>query len=179
MVAANRYAKSLMDLAIETNQLDVVRKDLKLLGAAIEDIRDLQLLLSSPIVKKDKKILVFNSIFESHISKTSMSFLKLITNKNRESQLTDILHAFEEQYKVHNNIHTAVVTSAMGLDQKTREKVLDLVKTQMKGEVELIEKVDKNAIGGFVLRIGDKQVDRSVATELSNLKKQLTNKALN
>jgi F-type H+-transporting ATPase subunit delta len=177
--ADNRYAKSLMDLTIESGQLDAVRKDLKLMLNTIENNRELALLLESPVVKKDKKISVLGTIFENKISKVSMSFLKLITTKNRESQLVAILKAFEEQYKVHNNIFTAVVTSANGLDQKTKDKVLELVKTQMKGEVELIEKIDINTIGGFVLRIGDKQIDRSVASDLHNLKKKLTNKALN
>lgn len=177
--ADNRYAKSLMDLTIESGQLDAVRKDLKLVLSTIENNRELGLLLESPVVKKDKKISVLSAIFEKKISKISMSFLTLITTKNRESQLASILKAFEEQYKAHNNIFTAVVTSANGLDQKTKDKVLELVKTQMKGEVELIEKIDANTIGGFVLRIGDKQIDRSVASDLHNLKKKLTNKALN
>ena len=179
MVAANRYAKSLMDLAIETNQLDAVRKDLKVLADAIKSSRELELLLESPIVKKDKKIAVFSSLFEKRIGKSSFGFLKLITTKNREAQLSKILQSFDEQYKEYKNIHTAVITSANGLDQKTREKVLELVKGQLKGEVELVEKIDKKTIGGFVLRIGDTQVDRSVASELSNLRKRLTNKALN
>lgn len=179
MVAANRYAKSLMDLAIEANQLDEVRKDLKLMAATIKDNRELERLLESPVVKNDKKIQVLTSIFSKHIGKTSMAFLKLVTEKNRENQLKHILAAFEEQYKEHKNIYTAVVTSASGLDQKTRQSVLDLVKNQLKGEVELVEKIDKNTIGGFVLRIGDTQVDRSVSSELNNLKKRLTNKALN
>lgn len=177
--ADNRYAKSLMDLSIESGQLDTVRNDLKLVLGTIEGSREFALLLESPVVKKDKKTAVIKSIFDKKISTVTMSFLSLITSKNRESQLVAILKAFEEQYKTHNNIFTAVVTSANGLDQKTREKVLELVKSQLKGEVELVEKIDKHTIGGFVLRIGDKQIDRSVASDLSNLKKKLTNKALN
>lgn len=179
MGAASRYAKSLMDLAVETNQLDALRKDMKVISAAIKSSKDLERLLESPIVKNDKKVHVLSGIFEKNIGKTSMAFLKLITEKNREGQLKNILEAFETQYKEIKNIHTAVVISANGLDQKTRDKVLDLIKNQLKGEVELVEKIDKNTIGGFVLRIGDTQVDRSVASELSNLRKQLTNKVLN
>ena len=86
---------------------------------------------------------------------------------------------FIEQYRSHKNILTAVVTSANGLDAATKQKALDLVKSQLSGEVELVEKVDANIIGGFILKIGDRQLDKSVARQLSNLKKELTNKALN
>lgn len=179
MIVASRYAKSLMDLAIESNQLDAVRKDMKVIKKVCDENHEFDLFLNSPIINNDKKIEVFVSLFEGKISKISMTFLKLLTTKNRESYLKEIAAAFDEQYKINKNIFTAVVTSAIGLDAKTKQKVLDLVKTQLKGEVELVEKVDKNTIGGFVLKIGDRQLDRSVSRQLSNLKKELTNKALN
>jgi F-type H+-transporting ATPase subunit delta len=72
-----------------------------------------------------------------------------------------------------------VVTSAKGLDAATKQKVMDLVKSQMNGEVELTEKIDPATIGGFILKIGDKQVDKTVARQLNNLKKELLNKGLN
>ena len=61
----------------------------------------------------------------------------------------------------------------------TKLKVLELVKTQLNGEIELQEKIDSTIIGGFILKIGDKQMDKSVSRQLANLKKELTNKALN
>ena len=179
MIVASRYAKSLMDLAVETNQLEAVRKDMKTIKKVCEENREFDLFLSSPIINNDKKIEVFTSLFEAKVSKVTMTFLKLITNKNREAYLLEIATSFDEQYKQNKNIFTAVVTSAVGLDDKTKQKVLDLVKAQLKGEVELVERIDKNTIGGFVLKVGDKQIDRSVARQLSNLRKELTNKALN
>jgi F-type H+-transporting ATPase subunit delta len=179
MIVASRYAKSLMDLAVETNQLEAVRKDMKAIQKVCNESHEFELFLNSPILKKDKKQAVLKAMFEGKISKASMGFLNLLTVKNRESYLKDIATAFDEQYKSNQNIYTAVITSAMGLDQKTKEKVLDLVKSQLKGEVELVEKIDKSTIGGFVLKIGDKQLDRSVSRQLSNLRKELTNKELN
>ncbi|MEI6019988.1 MAG: ATP synthase F1 subunit delta [Bacteroidota bacterium] len=179
MIVANRYAKSLIELAQESNQVDAVRNDMKLIQQVCDQNREFNLFLKSPIIKTDKKMEVLNKLFASKISKTVMSFLNLITAKHRESIIEEITKAFEEQYKINNNIFTAVVTSASGLDAKTKEKVIALLKTQMKGEIELIEKVDSKTIGGFTLTIGDIQIDKTVARQLSNMKKQLTNKALN
>lgn len=179
MIAATRYAKSLMDLAIESNQLDTVRNDMKAIEKTCRENSDFVLFLKSPIIKTDKKIQVLKALFEGKISSLSLSFLNLITSKNREAYIREITHAFDEQYKTNKNIFTAVVTSAKGLDSVSKQKVLDLIKSQMNGEVELLEKVDANTIGGFILKIGDKQVDRTVARQLSNLKKELTNKRLN
>lgn len=179
MIVANRYAESLMGLAAETNKVEAVRTDMKMIAQVCKENREFTLFLNSPVIKTDKKLAVINSLFKGKVQDLTLSFLTLVTNKHRESLIPNIVEAFDEQYKRNKNIFTAVVTSAVGLDDTTRQKVKELVKSQMKGEVELIEKVDPNTIGGFVLRIGDKQVDRSVARQLSNLKKELTSKAAN
>jgi F-type H+-transporting ATPase subunit delta len=179
MIVANRYAKSLMELALESNQLDAVRADMKSIQQVCKENREFDLFLNSPVIKTDKKLAVINEVFKDKISKLTLSFLTLITSKHRESLFEPIAAAFDEQYKVNKNIFTAVVTSASGLDAATRQKVTDLVKAQMKGEVELIEKVDASTIGGFILRIGDNQIDKTVSRQLSNLKKELINKELN
>ena len=106
-------------------------------------------------------------------------FLTIVAAKRRESVIPEMAASFIDQYRSYKHILTAVVTSANGLDAATKQKVLDLVKAQLNGEVELVEKIDANIIGGFILKIGDKQLDKSVARQLSNLKKELTNKALN
>ncbi|MCC6370700.1 MAG: ATP synthase F1 subunit delta [Bacteroidia bacterium] len=179
MIVADRYAKSLMQIALETNQLSAVRADMKMVEQVCHENREFNLFLESPVIKTDKKLSVMDAIFNGKISNTSLSFLNLITKKHRESIIKNIAEAFDEQYKQHQNIHTAIITSANGLDATTKQKVMDLLKDQLKGEVELIEKTDASTIGGFVLKIGDTQINKTVAHQLSNLKKQLLNKGLN
>lgn len=179
MIVANRYAKSLMELAVESKQLDAVRADMKTIEKVCAENREFELFLNSPVIKTDKKLTVINSLFKGKISDLTLSFLNLITSKHREAYIHEIASAFDEQYKADKKILTAVVISASGLDDVTRKKVADLVKSQTNSEVELVEKVDPATIGGFILRIGDKQVDRTVARQLNNLKKQLVNNTLN
>ena len=66
-------------------------------------------------------------------------------------------------------IRTAEIISAVGLDDKLRKQVYETVKNSTKSEVELIEKVDKKLIGGFILRLGDKQYDASIVSSLRKL----------
>jgi F-type H+-transporting ATPase subunit delta len=179
MIVATRYAKSLMELAVESNKLEAVRADMKAVKNLCEQNHDFALFLESPIIKTDKKIAVLNEVFKGKISDLSLSFLTLIASKHRETLVKEIAEAFDEQYKQNKNIFTTVITSAKGLDRTTKNKVLDLLKSQIKGEVELVEKIEPNTIGGLILKIGDKQLDNSVARQLSNMKKQLTNKQLN
>lgn len=179
MIVASRYAKSLIDLAAEKNLLDVINSDMVQIKAVCQDSREFKVFLNSPIINTDKKASTIKAVFEGKVNALTLDFLSSVTKSRREAIIPQIASSFMEQYKAQKNILSAVIVSANGLDADTKQKALDLIKSQVKGEVELIEKTDASLIGGFILKIGDKQIDRSVSRQLSNLKKQLTNKALN
>ena len=174
MIVASRYAKSLIDLSIEKKQLDETRNDMKLVKTVCDQNRDLITLLNSPIVNTDKKKQIFKAIFGKNISKLSLSFLDLLATKRRERYVPQIAASFDELYKNKMNITTAVITTAIGLDDKLKKRVLEIVKQVAgNGEIELVEKVDPSIIGGFVLTISDRQLDESVKRKLADLKKNL------
>jgi F-type H+-transporting ATPase subunit delta len=179
MIIAERYAGALMGLAEENGKTDKVREDMNAISALCRNSKEFISFLESPVIKTDKKLQVMDALLKGKITDLSFSFISLITKKHRESYVKEIASAFEELYKKKHNILTAVVTTASGLDNTTREKMLELVKSQTRGEVELIEKTDPATIGGFVLKIGDRQIDNSVARKLADMKKKLINRDLN
>lgn len=174
MIVATRYAKSLLDLAVEKGKLEEVYKDMQLVKEVVQQNHELVVMLNSPIIKTDKKQAVISAIFKGKISDLSLSFMDIITGKRREMYIGNIAESFIEQYKLQKKVLTAVITSAIGLDDTTRQKVVELVKQTAQGEVELVEKVDRKLIGGFVLRIGDKQVDASISRKLNDLRKNIS-----
>jgi F-type H+-transporting ATPase subunit delta len=174
MIVASRYAKSLIDLAVETKQLEEVANDMRLIKQVCKENREFVILLESPVVKTDKKMAIFKSVFEGKISITTSTFLDLIARKRREGYIDDIAYAFDEQYKSFKNITTAVIATAVPLDAATKSKIIEIVKKSATGEVELIEKIDKSLIGGFVLTVNDKQVDTSIKRKLNDLRKDFS-----
>ena len=100
---AARYAKSLMDLAIEHNQLDAIRFDMKSVENLCNANREFSLFLQSPIIQIDKKIKIIESIFTEHIHKITLNFLILITKKHRAFIIKEIAIAFDEQFKINKN----------------------------------------------------------------------------
>ncbi len=171
MIVASRYAKSLIDLAIESKQLEEVRNDMLLVNSVCSQNHDFVKLLESPVVKTDKKLLIFRELFKGKISKLTISFLDLIITKRRENYIYAITKAFDEQYKTIKNIITVKVESAVALDAASKKEILGLIKKTVSGEIELIEKTDPSLIGGFVLTINDSQVDQSVKRKLNDLRK--------
>lgn len=166
---AKRYARSLIGLSNEKGMMDEVNNDMKLIASAGQENRDLALLLSNPIVNSDKKLSILDKIFSGKISKLTMSFIDIVIRKGREKYLLQIATAFTDQYKVLKGILTAEIVSAVGLDEKLRKKVYELIRGGSDSEVELIEKVDPKLIGGFILRIGDKQYDASITSDIRKL----------
>lgn len=169
-----RYAKSLMSLSIEKGLLEEVYKDMLHLRDAINSSRDLEMLLKSPIVKGDKKQSILDTIFSGSFNEITANFIQIIVRKGREQYLGIIANAFTDQYKEHKNITTAEVITAIPLDDAMRNKVLDVIKSRksVTGDVELVEKVDKDIIGGVLIRVGDQQNDATIARRLSDLKQE-------
>ena len=166
---ANRYAKSLLTLAIEQGELEVAYSDMQTSAASCNGSKELSSFLKSPIIKADKKLSILKELFGKTLSKLSIEFINIITKKKREVHLEAIAEEFVKQYRKHKKILSAVITSARGIDDVVRAKVLEVVKSEKQSEVELVEKVDDSLIGGFVLTIGDKQVDASIARRLQRL----------
>lgn len=169
---ASRYAKSLLEIAIEQNKIDSILGDMNFILEANKETRDFANLISSPIVGPEKKIQIFELIFEQ-FEEVSMSFVKLITNNRRESHLLAIAQSFSDQVKEFKGIVPITITSAIALDSSTREKIVAKVQESVKGQLEIEEKIDESLIGGFVVRMGDMQIDASVSSQFNNLKQRL------
>ena len=173
---ASRYAKSLIDLAVERGQLEQVFADMQLLQQICKGNRDFINLLRSPVVKGDTKIKILKAITIGKITELTDSFITLLIRKTRESNLPEIITAFISQYKAHKNIHTVKLTTAFPVNDVVRKAITDQVKKASGFDtIELDEKIDENIIGGFVLQVGDKLVDASIAYDLKSIAKQFEN----
>lgn len=168
---AIRYAKSLIQIANDKGVLDTVYNDMRKVLAGCRQIHDLHLLLISPVIKTEKKVNVFKEIFAGQIGDITTQFIILLTKKRRESYLETIAVEFIAQYKAYKHIVTAIVTTAVPLDEATRNNVKEILKKHYKAEIEIVEKVDAKLIGGFIITVGDKQLDMSVQHQLTQLRK--------
>ncbi len=167
---AKRYAKSLMGFAQEQNALEAVAADMGLIAITCAESEELQVVLRSPIIKTEKKVAIMNQIFGGKIGTISQNFLGLIAKKKRESMVQDIAVAYGNLYKESKGIVSAEITTSLPLDASGREKAIAFI-SKLGSEVELVEKVDENIIGGFIIRIGDKQYDESVSSRLAAMKR--------
>ena len=171
--AGARYAKSLIDLSTEQNALEEIKNDMVFFESVVDDNSELEAILKNPIVPLDKKAGILNDVFGSKVHQITNSFLKLVVNKGRSSILFDTAKQFIAQYNEIKGIVTAEVTSAIALTDASRAEIVALVKKELgANQVIVKEKVDEKLIGGFILKVGDKQFDASISSGLSKLKKE-------
>jgi len=166
---ASRYAKSLIDLAEEQNVLEKVKADIEGVVRTLRENGELRAVLANPIVSPDKKFAVLNQIFGS-IEPMILAFFKIVVNKGRSGSLYDTARQFLEEYNMRKGIINATVISAAPLSEKNRQEITQVVEEATNGRVILETLVNPDLIGGFVLKVGDKQVDTTISGRLNRLK---------
>ncbi|MDL5047619.1 ATP synthase F1 subunit delta [Oscillatoria amoena NRMC-F 0135] len=168
---ASRYVKSLLGLAEEQQALDLVHSDMLLFTRVCNENRAFALMLRSPVIRHDKKRDVLQKIFGGKVHTLTMAFFDIITRKNREPLLPSIAREFHNAYNEYKGIGTAQLVTPFPVDAALRREFEGMVQQiSKKKQIELVEKVDADMIGGFVLTVGDRQVDASIRNKLKALK---------
>src|SRR6187397_1877839 len=170
---ASRYAKSLLDLAVERGQLEQAYADMQVMQQICNGNRDFVNLLRSPVLKSDAKRRIIEAVTKGKISELNTAFNAVLVSKARESVLPEIITAFISQYKEHENIHTVKLITAVPVSDSVKTAIINQVKKEGGIEnVELVDSVDPDIIGGFVLQVGDKLVDASISYDLRTIARQ-------
>lgn len=165
----------MIDLAVEKNQLEQVFADMQYIQAVCKASREFALLLSSPVIKGDKKGKIIEEVTKGNISALTASFNALLITKGREGDLLEIAQAFIDQYNDLKGISKVKLTTATAVSDDIKNAIADKVaKEAGLGKIELETKVDESLIGGFVLEFNNNLVDASVARDLREIKKQFS-----
>jgi F-type H+-transporting ATPase subunit delta len=173
LTVATRYAKSLIDLAEEQNALEEIKQDMTFFVQTLKANAQLQAVLRNPIVSHDKKVKILEAIFGGKVHKSTDAFFKIMVNKSRGEILYPTAQEFVNQYNFIKHVVKATVVSAAPLSDENRTLIIaDVKEATNSSNVILKEKVDANLIGGFVLTVGDRQIDTSVASNLKKIKKE-------
>ena len=174
---AGRYAKSLLDLAIETNQVDIVYADMKWLHSVCKSNPDFVAVLRSPIIKPTAKGKIIESVSKERVSKLTTAFIQLLVSKAREINLPEIVTAYIDQFNKLRNIYKVKITTAAPITAEMKEAIMANVRatvtTNQTFEIETL--VKDELIGGFLLETEGTLVDASILRDLKDIQKQFMN----
>ncbi len=170
----SRYAKSLIDLSIEQNNLEGVNTDVSLFMDTLKASSELQAVLRNPIIPLDKKTKILHEIFGQKVSKETIAFFDIMVRKGRGEVLYATAKEFGNQYNEKKGIVKAELLSAAAVTPDAEKEVIAIVEKATGKKVILDKKVEPSLIGGFILRIGDKQFDLSISKSLRALQKEFS-----
>lgn len=170
---ATRYAKSLIDLA-QTQSVDgKVYEEMAAFSELASASADLRSLMSNPLASANDKLIVLNKIF-SDASSLTKSFVALVVNRKRESELANIAKVYIQMYDQLKGVTKVSVKSAIALDEKSLQDIERYLKSLVnQDELQIENTIDASVIGGMVIQFDDKLLDLSIAKELKEIRKQL------
>ena len=173
---ALRYAQPVLELAEERKVLEEVKDDMQNLLSLCRKNRDFSLMLKSPVISYLKKAEILRSVFQGKVNGLTLEALNIITRKNREGLLEKIADGFLRLYEERKGLQGVSLTSGFELSDDQMKKLEKLAK-DISGKKPVIEKrIDPDIIGGYILKVGDKQIDMSVRSQLRDIKLKLQTK---
>ncbi len=169
------YGDALFELALEENKIDDYVEEVNSMVLIFKENPELSKLLDHPKISKEEKIQVIGSVFEGRISRELLGLINMIVEKGRQDDIEGIFRYFIDKVKEYKNIGVASVVSAVELSAEQKAQVEKrLLETTKYVQFEISYEVDKDLIGGMVIRIGDRVVDSSIRTRIYELTKDLT-----
>lgn len=172
--AAIRYAKAILDMAHSGGVASDVNNDMSHIAENIASNAELAAFIDSPTTTVEVKEKALLEIFDAAGNMTKGLFRLLRENKRFEI-LGAIASEYNKQYEVMNGVEVATVTTAIEMDKDLESRVMSKILEFSNKKIAIENIVDPAIIGGFILRIGDKQYNASVANRLQVLKREFTN----
>lgn len=171
---AARYAKSLFSIALDQKALEGVKNNIDTIVSISASSNEFKAFLSSPVIQASKKIEIFKSLLGKDLDKLTLSFLDLVTKKRREQYLLEISNKFIELYKEYKSIVTVTLTTAHEMDKTTKVSLEKFIKGLVDDSksLDVVEKVNDDLLGGFVVEIEDKRIDSSARKTMNLLKRE-------
>lgn len=167
--AAKRYAKAFLELSTQSQTTSEVQKDMNLIEQTIANNLELRLFLENPVVTDEAKCTALLEIF-SQVSGATKNLFQLLKQNKRLPLLLEVSQAFEKLYNEQEGKEVAKVTTAIAMDSTLEQEMIQKAKELSSSVVAVENIVDPSIIGGFIIRVGDQQIDASIASKLNHLR---------
>lgn len=170
---AVRYAKALFDLALDSNVIDGVYRDMKIVGrlCSMEEVKQV---IGNPVIPLKKREEAVIALIGDDAEKLTLNFITLMFTHGRGEFLSAAARNFIDITRRHRGIRQVTVTTAVPVDERTKKEMAELIAGHKAESIEFNEHVDESIIGGFVLRVDDSYIDASVRNRLNRFKKEFS-----
>ena len=168
-----RYSKALFESAIDKNLVDRVYQDMIFISEICR-VPEVKEVLRSPVIVPSKKRSILTGLLEKNVDTLTLSLVGLLIKNGREDYLPAVARVFRDETLKYRGITQTDLITAVPVTDSVRKQISELVSSVFRTKVELNESVDKDIMGGFILRVNDSYIDASVRTRLRKIRKGLS-----
>ena len=170
-IISDRYGSALYDLASEKKCIDEILNDLDVIEKVMKESSELRHVVKSPLVNSEEKLNILLKIFAgSSFNNLTTTFLKVLDNNKRISNILSIIIQFKKINSEKRGDIAANVTSANELSEDEKNNITNQLKNTLGQKLSLNFDVDKDIIGGLIVKVGSKMIDTSIANKINKLK---------
>ena len=170
-IISDRYGSALYDLASEKKCIDEILNDLDVIEKVMKESSELRHVIKSPLVNSEEKLNILLKIFAgSSFNNLTTTFLKVLDNNKRISNILSIILQFKKINSEKRGDIAADVTSANELSEDEKNNITNQLKNTLGQKLSLNFNVDKEIIGGLIVKVGSKMIDTSIANKINKLK---------
>ena len=172
--SATRYAKALLEVAIQESDPSRIETDLAGIVDAMTSTPDLRRAMLSPGVPQSARVNLVKAVAEqSGVQQPLAKLLVMLAERGRLELLPHLLDVYRERLLAHSNIVRGHITSAAPLSEDRVAALAKSLSARTGKQVQLDTAVDPALIGGVVAMIGSTVYDGSIRTQLQKLRQQI------
>lgn len=164
------YAEALLEAAQAQNSIETTNKDLSLINTLLSGSLELQVFLDNPLVKPEVKKSVLNDLLVNQVNSFVLKFLLVLVDRRRINLLKNVIEKYLELSYALDSITLAEVRTSIAFTEEQKTKLVQQIK-QLTGskEVRLVITIEPELIAGFIVQIGSKVIDTSLAGKLRQM----------
>ncbi len=172
-VAANRYAKALMDV-LYPDKAEAGLQQLQDFLSLLNDQPDARRFLENPTMAGDRRKRMLKEIFDAlSLDRRVANFIGILADRDRLPILEEIIQAYQKLLDERMGILRARVTSAYSLDAEQQRELAARLEQVTGKQIRMEVAVDPSLIGGMVAQVGTTIYDGSVRPQLQAFKSRL------
>lgn len=168
---AKRYAQGLLDFTQESGNTESVFGEMRDVVKIMSESKELVQFLNTPFIDARKKDAVALEIFKD-FSLVSKNIIRLVIKQGREAQLKNIAQEFINKVEDIKGTQRISLVTATKLSEQNIQKIIADSNMVNVSNYDLETIIKPEILGGYILRVGDQQIDASVKTKLNNIKKE-------
>ena len=172
---ASRYGLALYSIAVERNEVYPLQLEAKELKKVLLENPDFITLLSNSFITHEEREKIVDKSLAA-FDKDIVSLIKLLIRNNRTRYIIDVLNAFNSQCNNARNVEEGLVYSVNPLDEQSKKQLEKKISKLENVEVELVNRIDPNLIGGIKVVINGHIYDGSIKSKLEQMRIDLLKK---